>query len=67
MRLLPGQNISAQVFIIHQLAEDFTHGFAFELKAVGVVHQTVQDTIGQCALTDTDIPLIVGQLTNHER
>jgi hypothetical protein len=45
------------VFIIRQLPADFAHGFAFDLKSVSVVRQTIQDGIGQGVITDTDIPL----------
>ena len=56
----------SQVFIFGQLAEDFADGFPLELETVGVVHQPIQDGIGQCVITDAGIPLIGRQLTDHQ-
>ena len=47
-----------QVFIFRQLAEYLAHGFPLELKPVGVVHQSVQDGVGQGVVADAGIPLI---------
>ena len=44
---------------------DFAHRFALELNAVGVVHQAIQDGIGQGVVADAEIPLIGGQLADH--
>jgi len=56
-----------QVFILRQLAEDFAHGLPLEREPVGVVHQTIQDSIGQGVVADAGIPLVGRQLTDHQR
>ena len=40
------------MFIFRQLAEYLAHGFPLELKPVCVVHQSVQDGVGEGVIVD---------------
>ena len=56
-----------QVFIFGQLGEDFAHGLALEREAVGVVHEPVQDGVGERIVADAGVPLVGRQLADDNR
>ena len=55
------------MFIFRQLAEYLAHGFPLELKPVCVVHQSVQDGVGEGVVVDAGIPLIGVCATRDQR
>ena len=52
--------VLTQVFTIGQLGVFFTHGLARQLKAMCVVHEPIQDGIGERVIADAGIALVVG-------
>jgi len=54
------------VFIIGQQPPLFSHGLTLEREAVGVVHQTVEDGVSQGVVTDAGVPLVGGELADHQ-
>ena len=52
--------------IFSQEGASFSHGIALEIYLMGVVHETVQDSISNSRLTDDLEPFINGQLTGNE-
>ena len=44
----------------------FSHGIAFKIYLMGVVHETVRDGISDCRFADDPEPFINGQLTGNE-
>jgi hypothetical protein len=47
-------------------AEFSSHGTSFELDAVGVVNEAIQDGIGEGGVGDVVMPVIDGELAGHE-
>jgi hypothetical protein len=47
-------------------AHEFAHGFSFEIDLVGVVHQPVEDGVGQGGIADEVVPLLDRQLAGDD-
>ena len=45
----------------------FPHGFALQRELVGVMHQAVEDRVGQCRIPQGLMPVLDRQLTGHQR
>ncbi len=54
------------MFIFRQLPQYFTHGLTLEREAVSVVHQPIENGIGEGVFPDAGIPLIGRQLTDYQ-
>ena len=53
-------------FILGQLAEYFSHGLTLQLKPVSVVHEPVQNGVGESVVADTGVPLVGWELADHQ-
>ena len=49
-----------------QLFSLFSHGLSFELELVGVVHEAVEDGIGESGVADRFVPVIERELAGDE-
>ena len=50
---------------LSQRSESFAHGFSFQVELVGVVHEAVEDGVGQGRITDGVVPLLDGKLAGE--
>ena len=44
----------------------FAHGVAFEIQAIAVVHESIQDGVGERGLIQIRVPVFNGQLAGDE-
>jgi hypothetical protein len=44
----------------------FSHGLSFQFDAVGAVHDTVEDRVGQGVISDEPVPVLDGQLAGKD-
>ena len=49
-----------------QVVVFFSHGFSFQIERVGVVHEAVEDGIGECGIADDVVPLFDRQLRGDD-
>ena len=49
-----------------QLFSSFSHRLSFELEVVGVVHEAVEDRIGEGGIADRIVPVIERELAGDE-
>src|SRR5881275_2365925 len=47
------------------LGSSFSHAFSRELKSVGVVHEAVEDSVGERRVADDVVPALDGDLAGH--
>src|SRR3954471_17925233 len=49
------------------LGSSFSHAFSRELKSVGVVHEAVEDSVGEHRVADDVVPALDGDLAGDDR
>ena len=49
------------------LGSSFSHAFSRELKSVGVVHEAVEDSVGERRVADDVVPALDGDLAGDDR
>ena len=66
MRFGPSALGAAISLAVSHLGFAFTHGLTFEIEFVGVVHQSVEDGVGQGGIAEVLMPVRHWQLTGDQ-